>query len=190
MHATLSNLPTEILLLIISFTLPGEPVPSNILCINRQFHNAGAEWLYSNLCFHSQEQLRLFAQTSKNAEVVPRSVTVDLMGKYATSDVWQYLSVALSRCRDRIEKPELGEPGQKQVLLLEILFLRLHSYSQDSSHHLFEEALSVAKWVYHPFPEVNHPDQFIFCSPRVFRWTGPDPEHHFSTAVRPSKGFG
>lgn len=66
------------------------------------------------------------------------------MGKYATSDVWQYLPVALSRYRDRIEKPELGEPGQKQIPL-EILFLRLHSYSQDSSHHLFEEALSVTK---------------------------------------------
>lgn len=74
MHATLNNLPPEILLLIIAFTLPGEPVPSNILCVNRQFLDAGADWLYTNLCFHSQEQLRLFVQTSKNAEVVPRSV--------------------------------------------------------------------------------------------------------------------
>ncbi|OJA16532.1 hypothetical protein AZE42_00651 [Rhizopogon vesiculosus] len=160
MHATLDNLPPEILFLIIAFTLSGELVPSNILCVNRQFHYTGVEWLYRNLRFGSQEQLRLFAQTSENAGVVPRSVTVNLAGKYATSDIWQYLCEALSGCRDHVERPELG---QKQVLL-EILCLRLHSYARDSSFQVFEEALSVT-------------------NPRVFRWTGPDPEHHFSTAI-------
>lgn len=156
MHATLDDLPPEILLPIIAYTLYGESVPSNILCVNHQFRNAGVEWLYRNLRFHSPEQLKLFAQTGENAGVVPRSVTVDLTGKYARADVWQYLREALCRCY----KPGLG---QKQVLL-EILCLKLHSYSQDTSHHLFEEALSVA-------------------NPRIFRWTGPDPDHHFSTAI-------
>ncbi|KAG2134113.1 hypothetical protein DEU56DRAFT_738781 [Suillus clintonianus] len=161
MHATLDDLPPEILLPIIAYTLSGESVPSNILCVNHQFRNTGVEWLYRNLCFRSSEQLRLFAQTSENAGVVPRSVTVDLTGKYARpSDVWQYLREAMCRCRDRTETPGVE---QKQIPL-EILCLRLHSYSQDASHHVFEEALSVV-------------------NPRVFQWTGPDPEHHFSTAI-------
>ncbi|KAG1743730.1 uncharacterized protein EDB91DRAFT_1051140 [Suillus paluster] len=159
MHATLDDLPPEILLAVIAYTLSGESAPSNILCVNHQFRNAGVEWLYRNLRFHSPEQLKLFAQTSENVGVVPRSVTVDLTGKYARSDIWQYLREALHRC-DGTEKPGLG---QKQILL-ETLCLRLHSYAQDTSHHLFEEALSAA-------------------NPRIFRWTGPDPNHHFSTAI-------
>ncbi|KAG1835467.1 hypothetical protein EV424DRAFT_1308359 [Suillus variegatus] len=161
MHATLDDLPHEILLLIIAYALSFGSVPSNILCVNHQFHNAGVEWLYRNLYFRSPEQLRLFAQMGENAGVVLRSVTVDLTGKFTRSDIWQHLREALCRYRDRTEK--LGQ-GQKQIPL-EVLCLRLHSYSRDTSHHVFEEALSVA-------------------NPRVFRWTGPDPDHHFSTAVR------
>lgn len=160
MHATLDDLPPEILLLIVAHTLSSGSVPSNILCVSHQFRNAGVEWLYRNLCFRSSEQLRLFAQTGGNVGVVLRSVTVDLTGKFARSDVWQHLREALRRCRDRNEKLGLG---QKQIPL-EVLCLKLHSYSQDTSHHVFEEALSVA-------------------NPRVFRWTGPDPDHHFSTAI-------
>ncbi|KAG1807497.1 uncharacterized protein BJ212DRAFT_749570 [Suillus subaureus] len=160
MHVTLGDLPPEILLLIIAYTLASGSIPSNILCVNHQFRSAGVEWLYRNLCFRSSEQLRLFAQTGDNAGVVLRSVTVDLTGKFARSDVWQHLREALCRCRDRTEKLGLG---QKQILL-EALCLRLHSYARDTSHHVFEEALSVA-------------------NPRVFRWTGPDPDHHFSTAI-------
>ncbi|KAG2159450.1 uncharacterized protein EDB93DRAFT_1237569 [Suillus bovinus] len=132
----------------------------NILCVNHQFYNVGVEWLYRTLCFRSLEQLKLFAQTSENMGVAPRSVTVDLTGKFARSDVWQHLREALCRCRDRTRKLGLRE---KQIPL-EILSLKLHSYSRDSSHHVFEEALSIA-------------------NPRVFRWTGPDPDHHFSTAI-------
>ncbi|KAG2130127.1 hypothetical protein BD769DRAFT_651582 [Suillus cothurnatus] len=160
MHVTLGDLPPEILFLIIAYTLSGGSVPSNILCVNHQFRNAGVEWLYRNLCFRSPEQLRLFAQTSENTGVVLRSVTVDLTGKFTRSDVWQHLREALCRCRDRTKKLGLG---QKQIQL-EALCLRLHSYSRDTSHHVFEEALSVA-------------------NPRIFRWTGPDPDHHFSTAI-------
>ncbi|KIK44734.1 hypothetical protein CY34DRAFT_79321 [Suillus luteus UH-Slu-Lm8-n1] len=160
MYATLDDLPCEILILIIAHTLSSGSVPSNILCVSHQFRNAGVEWLYRNLCFRSSEQLRLFAQTGGNVGVVLRSVTVDLTGKFAGSDVWQHLREALCRCRDRTEKLGLV---QKQIPL-EVLCLRLHSYSQDTSHHVFEEALSVA-------------------NPRVFRWTGPDPDHHFSTAI-------
>lgn len=87
-------------------------------------------------------------------------MTVDLTGKFARSDVWQHLREALCRCRDRTEKMGLG----KKQIVLEALCLRLNSYSRDTSHHVFEEALSVA-------------------NPRVFRWTGPDPDHHFSTAI-------
>jgi hypothetical protein len=141
MHATLDDLPPEILLLIIAHTLSGGSVPSNILCVNHQFRNAGVEWLYRNLCFRSPEQLRLFVQTGGNMGVVLRSVTVDLTGKFARSDVWQHLREALCRYRDRTEKLGLVE---KQILL-EVLCLRLHTYSQDTSHHVFEEALSVAK---------------------------------------------
>lgn len=159
MHATLHNLPPEILHLIIASTLSGEPVPSNILRVNRHFHNAGVEWLYKDLRFRSQEQLKLFAQTSDTqttetatetetetarvAVVPPRSVTVDLTGKYATSDVWRYLCDALSLCRDR----GVTQKQKPKQILMEFLCLRLHSYSQDCSHHLLEEALSVTKWV-------------------------------------------
>lgn len=160
MHVTLGDLPPEILLLIIAYALSSGSVPSNILCVNHQFRDAGVEWLYKNLCFRSPEQLRLFSQTGENAGVVLRSVTVDLTGKFARSDVWQHLREALCRCRDRTEKMGLG----KKQIVLEALCLRLNSYSRDTSHHVFEEALSVA-------------------NPRVFRWTGPDPDHHFSTAI-------
>lgn len=161
MHVTLDDLPPEILLIIIAYTLSGESIPSNILRVNRQFRNAGVEWLYRNLCFRSPEQLRLFAQTGENAGVVLRSMTVDLTGKSARSDVWLHLREALWRCRNHAEKPGL----EQEQILLEVLCLRLHSYSRDASHHhVFEEALSVA-------------------NPRVFRWTGPDPDHHFSTAI-------
>ncbi|KAG2034447.1 hypothetical protein BDR03DRAFT_993693 [Suillus americanus] len=160
MHVTLGDLPPEILLLIIAYALSSGSVPSDILCVNHQFRDAGVEWLYKNLCFRSPEQLRLFSQTGENAGVVLRSVTVDLTGKFARSDVWQHLREALCRSRDRTEKMGLG----KKQIVLEALCLRLNSYSRDTSHHVFEEALSVT-------------------NPRVFRWTGPDPDHHFSTAI-------
>jgi len=140
MHAALDDLPPEILHLVIASTLPSEPVPSNILRVNRCFHTAGVAWLYRDLRFRSQEQLALFAQTSAGAGVALRSVTVNLAGKRATADVWRHLGDALARCR------QMSGTGQGPVLM-EMLCLRLHSYSRDCSHHLFEGALSSAKCV-------------------------------------------
>ncbi|KAH7925346.1 hypothetical protein BV22DRAFT_1011406 [Leucogyrophana mollusca] len=158
---TLSNLPIEILSDILYFSLLDEPIPSNILRVCKGFYQVGQPSLFLDLCFHSSAQLRLFSQAQvRPLSLAPRSVTVDLAGRNADFRTFQYLRDALLelRCRTNLDSHGL------EIISLDAFCLRLHSYAQDTSLQFIQEALS-------------------FINPRTFTWSGPDPEHHFSTAI-------
>ncbi|KAH7912499.1 hypothetical protein BJ138DRAFT_1083491 [Hygrophoropsis aurantiaca] len=153
----LFDLPVEILVDIIHLVLQNESSPSNILRVCKGFHGIGQPVLSLDLRFRSSTQLVLFSQAQgRRLGLPPRSMTVDLTGRSADFRVFRYLRDALLRCR--------GEFDKHGPIAFNTFCLRLHSYAQDTSLQFLEECLS-------------------FIDPRSFIWTGPDPEHHFSTAI-------
>ncbi|KAH7882900.1 hypothetical protein F5I97DRAFT_146666 [Phlebopus sp. FC_14] len=160
---SLTDLPDEVLLHIVALALNGATVPSDILRVCRLLHDIGLECLYTNLRFSASTQLYLFSLSPTPAlPVAPRSITVDLAGKHAEFHLFGYLRDAFLKCRQQCAAA--GKLDQSGRVPLRFLCLRMHSYSKDTMLQLFEEALGA-------------------ISPEAFEWTGPDPDHHFSTAI-------
>ena len=63
-----------------------------------------------------------------------------------------------------------------------MLPLRLHSHSTNRHLGYIYKAFSLVKGVF-PWPSLGPFTELHPRSPKTFVWRGPDPEHHFSTAV-------
>ncbi|KAF9242285.1 hypothetical protein BU15DRAFT_44183 [Melanogaster broomeanus] len=158
------DLPSEILGIIFQAALDNAAVPSNVLRVCQLFHHMGTECLYTHLRFTTPEQLHLFAisRAPTKPHIVPRSVTVDLTGKQ-DRDVFLCLYQTLKKCEWLAMKARI--PDAIEDPRLKRLSLRMHSYTTGN------KAIELLA------------DGLRAVSPDTFEWTGPDPDHHFSTAI-------
>ncbi|KAH9847010.1 hypothetical protein C2E23DRAFT_533661 [Lenzites betulinus] len=171
-----SQLPVELLQLIIAFSLTGNPKPSDVLCISRVFLELGQPLLHGRLQFRSIQQLILFSKTTSTLSCLPKELSVTLAGGSADFEVFKYLAAALERCRntlrasDKLHEDGPDNAGEVTQVPLQLLSLRLHSHTNNPHLGYVYKALSIA-------------------NPKTFVWMGPDPEHHFSTAIVPSATY-
>ncbi|CDO78263.1 hypothetical protein BN946_scf184491.g8 [Trametes cinnabarina] len=173
---SLAQVPIELLQEILTYALEGNSSPANVLSVNRQFLNLGRPLLHAHLCFRSINQLIRFARGTEALACSPRSLSITLAGGMADFEVFNHLAAALQRCkrsmraRNKQQSQSLEETPSEQTegpvqVPLDMLSLRLHSHTNNPYLGYIYEALSLA-------------------NPKTFIWMGPDPEHHFSTAVR------
>ncbi|TFK53151.1 hypothetical protein OE88DRAFT_1627204 [Heliocybe sulcata] len=195
-----STLPTELLLQILGFSLSCHPTPSSILCLNYPIYVLSFPLLYEHVRFHSTRGMSEFAQLGGEgsdssvgqarlrAPVRIRTITVEKVNEYGVFDAlksvfertvqWQNAFDAWeSNCRldDAMERLDLGsgfERGREKIQQVELeeLSLCLHSHTRNPRLEAVYEALALV-------------------NPTKFTWTGPDPDHHFSTAIVPQATF-
>ncbi|KAF5392655.1 hypothetical protein D9757_000831 [Collybiopsis confluens] len=157
-------LPVEILNDVLAIALENSSAVGSVLCVSSLFYALGGTILHRKLRFYSVSQLLRFADSVSSSSTTrlacePQSIELDIAGGAASLGLFQALNAALitlvsdSQCKT-------DEEGR---LLLETLRLRLNSLTLDN-HQLIYTSLS----------KVNA---------RSFVWTGPDPPHHFSTAI-------
>ncbi|KAF8128878.1 hypothetical protein EV363DRAFT_1170033, partial [Boletus edulis] len=161
----LLSLPHEIVVAILQIALDATVVPSDVLCVCRLFRDLGTDHLYTHLKFTSAHQLRQFGHSEgPSPPIGPRSLAVDLAGR-AQRGVLRDLCDALIKCRQLASVAEGSETSRD--MRLKRVRLRMYSYASDL------EAVDVLQ------------QGLQAISPDTFEWTGPDPEHHFSTAIVP-----
>ncbi|KAI0824533.1 hypothetical protein BC628DRAFT_1410930 [Trametes gibbosa] len=175
---SLLYLPVELLQQVLAFSLADHPIPSDVLCVSHAFLELGQPFLHARLQFQSIHQLILFSQTTSPLSCVPKALSVTLAGGSADFEVFKHLAAALERCRNTLRASDKirensnrrGHAGEVTQVPLELLSLRLHSHTNNPHLGYVYEALSIA-------------------NPTTFVWMGPDPEHHFSTAIVPSATY-
>ncbi|KZT01346.1 uncharacterized protein LAESUDRAFT_486351 [Laetiporus sulphureus 93-53] len=172
----LTFVPVELLLDILSLALQGHPRPTDVLCVDKSFAELGQRILHSDLRFRTVRQLIRFSEERAVLACPPKTLTISLSGGAASFDVFLHLAVALRRCRmtltmlEQQEGPHDQTAQQQTQVPLDLLSLCLHSHTRNPSLEHIYEALSMA-------------------NPKTFVWTGPDPAHHFSTAIVPAATF-
>ncbi|KAF8153024.1 hypothetical protein B0H34DRAFT_662398 [Crassisporium funariophilum] len=183
-------LPLEILHDIISFSLGSLTSPAALLTASSVLHNVTQRVLYGQLYFKSRPQLLAFISTFSLRPVPcsPRSVELHITGD--GSHVFLDLFALFGRCLagDSTKDAERDEKGR---LCLDLMLLHVNSYAFYHIPEMIYTGLSLIKQVVNCLQSnVLYPlNQVYICSPRRFIWTGPDPPHHFSTAVRPPVSF-
>ncbi|GJE98721.1 hypothetical protein PsYK624_149560 [Phanerochaete sordida] len=155
------QLPPELLSDILTYVLDTHPRPSDVLCVHSCVYGPGSHVLYSRLRFTSVRQLSRFSRDHAPLPCAPQVIAVQLPGAGENLDVFRHLRGVLQRCMQRVETSE-----QPASLPLELLSLRLNSHTHDP--HI---------------EEIHH--ALVLANPRTFVWLGPDPGHHFSTAIVP-----
>ncbi|KZT22966.1 hypothetical protein NEOLEDRAFT_1137338 [Neolentinus lepideus HHB14362 ss-1] len=197
---TLSTLPTELLLQILDLSLCCHPIPSSILCLNYPIYVLAFPILYEHVRFHSTRGMSEFAlfdgddliAIEKDRLRIPvriSTVSVEKVNEYGVFDALKGVferTVGWLRAMDTWKRaheleyamrslaPEKGnEKGQRdtiQQVSLDELSLCLHSHTRNPRLEAVYEALALV-------------------NPTKFTWTGPDPDHHFSTAIVPQATF-
>ncbi|KDQ50975.1 hypothetical protein JAAARDRAFT_211412 [Jaapia argillacea MUCL 33604] len=201
---SLSNLPTELLLEIIyhvlglypdqiprldidveKYTLPNS-WPSSLLTLNSSFDSITQHLLYTHLRFRSTRQLQLFARRLNHLTTgghklpyPPKTISVTLAGATADFYVYVYLRDVLLTCLGHppyAESNGSGEVSQNSApgggkLELDALRLCFNSYA---SHRIPSHNMELIR------------DALSLVDAKTFMWTGPDPDHHFSTAIVPA----
>ncbi|KAI0357880.1 hypothetical protein OH77DRAFT_1311352 [Trametes cingulata] len=173
---SLSRVPVELLQEILAFALETHPHPSDVLTVNKAFLELGQPLLHARLRFHSINQLILFSNGTEPLACAPKSLCITLAGGSADFEIFKHLAAALERCRRSLRAADKrrARSGENVEVVnqvpLELLSLRLHSHTNNPHLGYIYEALSLA-------------------NPRTFIWMGPDPEHHFSTAIVPSATY-
>ncbi|KAI0640407.1 hypothetical protein C8Q79DRAFT_921563 [Trametes meyenii] len=168
---SLARIPVELLQQILAFALEANPTPSDVLSVNKAFHELGQTLLHARLQFCSINQLILFSQGTMPLACAPRTLTVALAGGSADFEVFKHLAAALERCRrSRQSTDKNGAPEGAAQVPLDLISLRLHSHISNPHLGYIYEALSLA-------------------NPKTFVWKGPDPEHHFSRAIVPTATY-
>ncbi|KAJ3880750.1 hypothetical protein F5051DRAFT_437598 [Lentinula edodes] len=159
----MDTLPIEILTDVLVIVLQDAATkPTNILCTSSQFQSIAQRILHKDLCFYSSSQLSQFASLLSKGTLSlvcePQTLMLDIAGG-ASSGIFEGLYAVLTEILSnaRCKKDENGR------LVLDTLRLRLNSLTHDD-HRLINASLSNA-------------------NARKFIWTGPDPPHHFSTAI-------
>ncbi|KAI8972430.1 hypothetical protein BD414DRAFT_581328 [Trametes punicea] len=174
----LSQIPVELLQEILKYALEDNPCAADVLSVNKQFLAVGQPLLHARLRFRSINQLILFSRGTSPLACVPRSLSISLAGGSADFEVFKHLAAALERCKRSVrvtDTSRLHEAGDANAdgvpqIPLDSLSLRLHSHMNNPHLGYIYEALSLA-------------------NPKSFVWMGPDPEHHFSTAIVPSATY-
>ncbi|TFY61728.1 hypothetical protein EVG20_g6955 [Dentipellis fragilis] len=177
----LLNLPQELLIHIISLSLGVHPSPSHILVLNKYVNGFATDILYNALRFTSVRSLLVF---NLHPTRLPRTVTVELAGGEVGRGAFGAMNFIFTRLASLARSPEspgsqtlvhnvdqtcdsdLGSGLDLAVLPLDALRLRMHSTANSA----------VDDTEIHALRHVN---------PQRFTWTGPDPAHHFSTAIVP-----
>ena len=110
----------------------------------------------------------------------PRSISVRIPGGQGSGIIFEGIKHVFELC---------AEVVGTGVLALESLEFCLNTHTRDPAPWRISEALSLVKCV--PLSlfllgrgHSHDALEILFVSPRKFIWTGPDPPHHFSTAVR------
>ncbi|KAI0795557.1 hypothetical protein C8Q75DRAFT_456470 [Abortiporus biennis] len=172
MHS-LSNLPFELLTDILTFALSDPRVtPIPIFLTNHLFYNIARECIYTHLYFTSTRSLRHFIDTLKSHSLElprPRTITLKFSGGAADFEVFILLAWVFRRYASGAMEGLDTNTGSEAPLSLDLDLLNLCLNSHARNPHL--------RYVYEALSLVN---------PRTFIWTGPDPEHHFSTAIVPT----
>ncbi|KAJ3719137.1 hypothetical protein DFJ43DRAFT_1005486 [Lentinula guzmanii] len=157
----MDTLPTEILTVILAIVLQ-DTKSTNILCTSSLFRSIAQRILHQDLCFFSSSQLTKFAHVLSTGVLSlacePQSLMLDIAGG-ASFKIFEGLHAVLTQI---VSDPQCKR-DENGRLILETLRLRLNSLTHDD-HRLIYTSLS----------KVNA---------RHFIWTGPDPPHHFSTAI-------
>ncbi|KAH9830619.1 uncharacterized protein C8Q71DRAFT_785211 [Rhodofomes roseus] len=167
---SLLDLPLELFIDILSHALFLHPKPADVLCVAHAFRVHGERVLHTNLRFRTVRQLALFGASQKvNGECklacAAKTLYVTLPGGTASSNVFLLLASVLRRCRAACDNlAEVQAPGDK--VPLNVLQLCLHSHMRTNVQHIY--------------------DALVLADPREFTWIGPDPPHHFSTAIVPA----
>lgn len=170
------SLPVEVLTEILTYALAVHPIPADILCAQSLFRDIGLQILHQNLCFRSSLQLHRFISCPSLA-CAPLTLTLDIAGG-ASESVFPSLDSVFTQI-------SLDAACRKDIhgrVMLNGLHLILHSHMRDENLHMVYVALSKAKYVLCLL--LCLVSRTHFSSPTKFVWTGPDPPHHFSTAVR------
>ncbi|KAK0223927.1 hypothetical protein IW262DRAFT_1268252 [Armillaria fumosa] len=155
-------LPVEVLTEILIYALAAHPNPVDILCAHSLFRYVGLQILHQDLCFRSSLQLHRFTSCLRISPLAcaPLTLTLDIAGG-ASESVFPSLDSVFTQ----ISLDAACRKDNQGRVMLNGLHLILHSHMRDENLHMVYVALSKA-------------------NPTKFVWTGPDPPHHFSTAVR------
>ncbi|PCH37553.1 hypothetical protein WOLCODRAFT_140923 [Wolfiporia cocos MD-104 SS10] len=174
----LAYVPAELLLDILFLALHEHPRPSDVLCVDKSFRDLGTRAMHTHLRFRTMRQLILFSEQRTPLVCPPKTLVVLLSGGTPAFDVFLHLAAALRRCKrvapSSSTSPTLSEHSlyhtASEPLDLDLLSLCLHSHARN--------------------PNLQHiHDALVLANPRNFMWTGPDPSHHFSTAIVPAATY-
>ncbi|KAF9523798.1 hypothetical protein CPB83DRAFT_898471 [Crepidotus variabilis] len=139
--------------------------PTALSLVCSLFHDIVQQVLYTYLRFKSRSQLILFTLTyrtnSTKIPLPPRRIGLDILGNdshLVFADLYDLFSGCFSD--PLFHGANVDESGR---LLLDELSLRLNSHAFDRKLDMIYTSLSLIR----------------------FRWTGPDPPHHFSIAIVP-----
>ncbi|KII91487.1 hypothetical protein PLICRDRAFT_173330 [Plicaturopsis crispa FD-325 SS-3] len=169
---SIAEFPLELIAEVFSFATLVHPIPSAILRINKAIHELCRPVLYTHLHFKSTAQLRSFSREYSLLCSPAKSITVRVAGGESDYDLFSCLRLAVVRCMSAAPSPAYPpvtttpRARRNSQLHLDTLSLCLNSHARDPNLQAVEDSL---KWT----------------DPKVFTWTGPDPEHHFSTAIVP-----
>jgi hypothetical protein len=131
------DLPTELIIQILTFALTLNPNPISVLRVNKYFLAVSKPILYSDLYFSSVTRLAKFSLCSGDV-TPPRTLDVVLAGGASNFHVFQHLRDVLRRC----SKSTTNSGNQ---VPLELLSLCFHSHSRNPDLKDTYEALSLAK---------------------------------------------
>ncbi|KAI0057309.1 hypothetical protein BV25DRAFT_1831295 [Artomyces pyxidatus] len=164
---SLFALPTELVAHIISYSLLIHPVPSCILATSKYFLTIALPLLYTHPRFTSVRALASFPASPVRR---PHSVSVALAGGEVGRGAFREMEHLFMKCLYGVVRADATVPDpytELKWLELDELSLCMHSTANSAADDIALEALSLV-------------------NPRRFVWTGPDPAHHFSTAIVPT----
>lgn len=152
------DLPLEIHLDVLALALHESETPGNILAVSRTFYDLCLPLLQAHLRFRSSRGLAQFTAGSQ-LESSPRTITLDLAGGAPQFSIFLLLGGVFMRCqRIHTRSPDshpavsfdqgsIGGQDERERLILDHLFLRLHSNKSDPNLHTIESTLNMVKYV-------------------------------------------
>ncbi|KAI9432939.1 hypothetical protein H4582DRAFT_2082774 [Lactarius indigo] len=164
MTSILLSLPTELLTQILGIAIAVHPIPAYVLVLNKFIFAIASRILYQHLDFSSTSAMARFPPMIWGSETLrkPSSIAVRLSGGEVGLGAFRQI-------RHFFESTRFQGVTESDNLELEDLCLCMHSTSDGDAD---DQNLSALELV----------------NPQKFKWTGPDPAHHFSIAVRCAEG--
>lgn len=177
----MNELPVELSQDILKLALDVHPVPSDILRVNKAWNDLLTPELHKHIRLVSLTQLYRFSKTAR-LKRAPKSFSLRLPGSLGfvhftgtASEGTLASEVDAPHKTDDIQsiKMKILDKGGVWGCLMAALqicsevqsvILQLHSFVSDPNLKRITNCLGV-------------------INPRSFKWTGPDPDHHLSTAV-------